>query len=70
MSLGKSYQFLNDSIISRSDSYPIKTKSKVFYFEGEQVNSGRIDAIKLTFDKTTDLHRVFIFKHNDPSIHF
>lgn len=66
----KSYQFLNDSIISGIDSYHIKTKSKLFYFEGEQVESGRIDALKLTFDKTTDAHRIFIFKHNDPSIHF
>ncbi len=66
----KSYQFLRDSIVSGVKSYYIKTKSKSFYFEGEQINSGRIDAVKLTFDKTTDVHRVFIFKHNDPSIHF
>ncbi|WP_109301637.1 prepilin-type N-terminal cleavage/methylation domain-containing protein [Aquimarina sp. AU474] len=66
----RQYIFSTDSITTDIDSYLIKTKSKLFYFEGEQVNSGRIDAVKLTFDKTTDLHRIFVFKHNDPTIHF
>ncbi len=66
----RQYKFLTDSITSDIDQYLIKTKEKRFYFEGEPVNSGRIDAVKLTFDKTTDLHRIFVFKHNDPTIHF
>ncbi len=66
----KKYHFFNDSIVSNTTQYKTKVKSTTFYFEGEQVPSGRIDAIKLIFDKTTDTHRVFVFKHNDPSIHF
>ncbi len=66
----KSYQIFSDSIISNADRFLLTVKSKIFYFEGEQVHSGRIDAVKLTFDKTTDVHRIFVFKRNDPSIHF
>ncbi|KZS40910.1 hypothetical protein AWE51_24210 [Aquimarina aggregata] len=64
------YKFTNDSIVTLVDNYPVQLKKKVFFFKGQQVNSGRIDAIKLTFDKTTDLHRIFVYKHNDPTIHF
>lgn len=66
----KKYHFFNDSIISNTTRYKVKLKSTSLYFEGEQVQSGRIDALKLNFDKTTDTHRVFVFKHNDLSIHF
>jgi len=66
----KSYRFFSDSIVSTTDTYPIKIKNKTLYFEGEAVQSGNIDAIKFTFENTTNLHRIFVFKHNDPSIHF
>jgi len=64
------YTFSTDSISNDIDAFSVRTKKVICYLEGEEVNSGRADAIKLTFDTTSDLHRVFIYKHNDPTIHF
>ncbi|MHA7057053.1 PulJ/GspJ family protein [Aquimarina sp. M1] len=64
------YTFSSDSISNDIDLFILKTKDIIYYFEGEEVTTGDIDAIKLTFDKTTDLHRIFIYKHNDPTIYF
>ncbi|WP_103069715.1 PulJ/GspJ family protein [Aquimarina sediminis] len=66
----RSYQFFKDSITTVIHTYPITIKEKEFYFEGKAVNAGNVDAIKLTFDNTRELHRIFVFKHNDPTIHF
>ncbi|WP_299223313.1 prepilin-type N-terminal cleavage/methylation domain-containing protein [uncultured Aquimarina sp.] len=66
----KVYKFSTDSIINDLDVFIVKTKHTTFYFEGEEVKSGSVDGIKFTFDNTTDLHRIFIYKHNDPTIHF
>ncbi len=66
----KRYTFSTDSIFSGDDKFLVTTKTKTFYFEGNEVQTGQIDAVKLTFDKTTELHRIFVFKHNDPTIHF
>ncbi len=64
------YQFYTDSIVTDVDTHILKIKDKMFYFEGKSVNSGAIDAIKLIFDKTKRSHSLFVFKHNDPTIHF
>ncbi|WP_299432266.1 prepilin-type N-terminal cleavage/methylation domain-containing protein [uncultured Aquimarina sp.] len=64
------YTFSSDSITNDIDSFTLKTKKISYYFEGEEVSAGNIDAIKLTFNNTTDLHRIFVYKHNDPTIHF
>lgn len=66
----KKYKFFTDSILTSIHTHIIKTKSKTFYYEGKEVKSGKIDAIKLTFDRTSKLHRTFVFKYNDPTIHF
>ncbi len=66
----RKYQFFVDSIVTNIQTFPLKIKDKVLYFEGKEVNSGDIDAVKLTFYNTRELHRIFVFKHNDPTIHF
>ncbi|WP_027392703.1 prepilin-type N-terminal cleavage/methylation domain-containing protein [Aquimarina latercula] len=66
----KIYNFNSDSISTSINSFILKTKAIKYYFEGKEVTSGTIDAIKLTFDNTTDLHRIFVYKHNDPTIYF
>lgn len=66
----RKYIFFKDSIVSDLYTYSLLIKEKEFYFKGEPVNSGSIDAVKLTFYNTRDLHRVFVFKYNDPTIHF
>ncbi len=64
------YMFSADSISNDLETYVLKTKNLTYYFEGKEVTSGSIDAIKLTFDNTTDLHRIFVYKYNDPTIYF
>ena len=64
------YTFSTDSIINDIDAFMVRTKKVICYLEGEEITTGRTDAIKLTFDTTTELHRIFIYKHNDPTIHF
>ncbi|WP_299181246.1 type II secretion system protein J [uncultured Aquimarina sp.] len=66
----KIYHFSSDSIFNNVNSFKLKTNTIKYYFEGEEVTSGSIDAIKLTFDNATDLHRIFVYKHNDPTIYF
>ncbi|MEW7280947.1 prepilin-type N-terminal cleavage/methylation domain-containing protein [Aquimarina sp. 2201CG1-2-11] len=64
------YRFLTDSIVNTINTYQLSIKEKQFYFEGKSVNEGTIDAIKLTFHNTRASHRLFVYKHNDPTVHF
>lgn len=64
------YQFYNDSIVTDVGAHFLKVKDKMFFFEGKQVNSGGIDAIKLIFYNTRAPNYLFVFKYNDPTIHF
>ncbi len=64
------YQFFTDSIANSINTYTVMVKEKSFYFEGKKVTKGVIDAIKLTFQNTREPHRMFVFKHNDPTVHF
>lgn len=66
----QNYQFYKDSIALDSKTFYVKTKNKDFFFKGKSTITGDIDAIKLTFDKTKDSYRIFVYKHNDPTIEF
>ncbi len=66
----RKYQFYTDSIVTNISNHTVLIKEKLFYFEGKLVQSGNIDAIKLTFHNTKEPHRLFVFKYNDPTIHF
>ena len=66
----RSYVFYQDSIVSDISMFKVQLKDKSFFFEGKNINSGRIDAIKLKFAKTSDNHAIFVYKKNDPAIHF
>ena len=66
----RSYVFYQDSIVSDISMFKVQLKDKSFFFEGKNINSGNIDAIKLKFAKTSDHHAIFVYKKNDPAIHF
>ena len=66
----RSYVFYQDSIVSDISMFKVQLKDKSFFFEGKNINSGSIDAIKLKFAKTSDNHAIFVYKKNDPAIHF
>lgn len=66
----RKYQIFKDSIVTDINAHRLKIKDKIFYFEGEVVSAGAIDAVKFTFYDTREPYRLFVFKYNDPSIHF
>ncbi len=66
----RTYLFTKDSIVTPISTFEVQVKEKTFYFEGNSVGSGNIDAVKLTFYNTRDMHRIFVYKYNDPTIHF
>ncbi|EGV42228.2 type II secretion system protein [Bizionia argentinensis JUB59] len=59
------YQFSDNYIIKGIDTFPVPIQQKQFYFDGEFMEHGQIDAIKLETEKTFQNQQLFIFKNND-----
>jgi len=66
----RNYKLYTDSIVTDVETHVLKIKEKTFYYEGEEVSAGTIDAMRLTFYKTRAPHQLFVYKYNDPTIHF
>ncbi len=60
-----SYKFLEKSIVKELDTFMIPLKSKTFFFDGNTVNNGKIDAIKMETLKEFQEKLMFVFKKND-----
>lgn len=60
----KSYVFTQDYILKDQDTFPVQLTSKIFYFDGLNVEKGKVDAIKLEASKTFQNKRLFIYKLN------
>lgn len=63
------YLFSDNHIIKGIDTFPIPVKQKQFYFDGEHIENGEIDAIKLETNKTFQNQQLFIFKKNDANLY-
>lgn len=61
------YVFLDDTIVRDGDTIPLKMVDKKLYLHGEEVSSGAVDAIELTFSNTFSTNSVFVYKKNDAS---
>ena len=59
-----SYNFQDQNIIKDIDTFNLNLNSKSFFYKGKEVNSGTIDAIKLTLLKDKE-SLFFIYKQND-----
>lgn len=59
------YQFTENYIIKNSDTFNIKIASKQLFFNGNKVEKGIIDAIKLETTKDFQNQLLFISKEND-----
>ncbi|TPN87676.1 prepilin-type N-terminal cleavage/methylation domain-containing protein [Aquimarina algicola] len=66
----RNYIFYEDSIATDITTYSLRIKEKLFFWKGKRVTKGNIDAIKLRFKETREVHSVFVFKYNDPSANF
>lgn len=59
------YQFKETYIIKEMDTFNIELQSKTFFFDGNSVDRGVLDAIKLETSKTLQNQILFIYKEND-----
>jgi len=62
------YRFEEKVVIKDTDSFPIPLELKTLYFNGQPIQKGLVDAIKLETDKETQGKRIFIFKRNDANV--
>ena len=60
-----SYQFHETYIVKALDTFPLQLQSKTFFFDGNPMVSGTVDAIKLETSKTFQSQQLFVFKEND-----
>jgi type II secretory pathway component PulJ len=60
-----SYQFYDSYIIKEQDTFHIPLQDKTMFFNGNQIEWGYIDAIKLETTKTMQNQHLFVFKDND-----
>lgn len=63
------YQFNEKNIIKALDTFDIELSSKLFYFDGAQIEGGNFDGIKLETSEAFQNQRVFIFKKNDATLY-
>lgn len=62
------YQFLDNKIVKAQDTFAIQIQENKYYFEGNIINNGQIDAIKLETSKDFQNQQSFIFKQNDATV--
>lgn len=62
-----SYQFYDNMIIKETDTFNVQLQNKLFYFDGEKVLNGKMDAIKLVTSRDSQNQVLFIYKKNDAS---
>ncbi len=62
------YQFTETYIIKHTDTFNIQLQQKTFYFDGNSVQKGQVDAIKLETSKDMQNQSLFIFKQNDATL--
>lgn len=60
-----SYQFTKTSIIKDIDTFNIELENKSFFYKGNIIEKGIIDALKLETSKTFQNQKLFIYKKND-----
>lgn len=59
------YDFNTDYITKGRDTFHLKIENKLFYFNGNVIEKGTIDALKLELSKQYRKQQLFIFKKND-----
>ncbi len=64
-----SYTLSESYIIKAQDTFPVQLESKNFYFDGEQVTTNSIDAIKLITTKAFQNRTLFIYVNNDATVY-
>lgn len=63
------YQFNEKNIIKALDTFHIELSSKTLFFDGELIETGPMDALKLETSKTFQNQHLFVFKKNDANLY-
>ncbi len=58
------YKFHENFLVTPFDTLHVKIESKQFYFNGERISEGRIDALKLITSKVAFSQTLFVYKQN------
>jgi len=62
------YKFTNNYVVKEVDTFNVQLQQWTFFFDGSQVNNGKVDAIKLETSKAFQNQPLFIFKQNDATL--
>lgn len=65
----ESYIFNALYILKDKDTFNLKVNHKTFYFDGELILEGRLDALKLEFMQGKQAQNIFVFKTNDATLY-
>lgn len=60
-----SYNFGNMLVTKKQDTFKLSTKQKYLYFNGNRIESGKIDALKLELGNSQKEKIIFVFKRKD-----
>lgn len=63
------YRFHDNYIAKELDTFNIKLQNKQLFFDGNKIQSGNVDALKLITTKENRNRTLFVFKTNDAT-HF
>lgn len=58
------YVFFEDYVVRQQDTFKIDLAAKTFYFDGEAVTDGPVDAIQLETNKKSGQKHVFVYREN------
>lgn len=59
------YQFNPDYVLRDRDTFSLKIDQQIFFFNGNKVSKGRIDAFRIQLSEQYKNQSIFVFKQND-----
>ena len=59
------YRFDTELVVKNRDTFRLATKTKHLFFDGNRIESGKIDALKLILEKTPIEKSLFVYKRKD-----
>jgi len=62
------YKFSQNKIIKQQDTFAMALENKTLFFDGNSIENGQLDAIKIKSSKAFRNKKIFIYKHNDASV--
>ena len=64
------YTFTKESIIKEKDTFSVQINHKTLFFDGDSIQQGYVDAIKLETTNPFLNKHIFVYKQNDAALYF